>query len=147
MNAMGEGSLKSDSSARSVRFSPVNQMWVIEARPINAEDLQSPLPGQPAMQQLARDVQRLRLVLQRVRTEGYTMTDDELIMCVGLENLLSIENPRRAIEARRGHIREVVRSQQSCTAKQLGYISERSSAQARVRASSMAACYWNMPSK
>ena len=89
----------------------------------------------PMNQEFINSVLCTRKMINAVRVDdNRSVTDDELIGCIGIEHLLSSERARRRHNHRREHAQNVLAKQDSCTVEELCQVSMHSSKSSRNKA-------------
>ena len=89
----------------------------------------------PMNQEFINSVLCTRKMINAVRVDNNrSVTDDELIGCIGIEHLLSSERARRRHNHRREHAQNVLAKQDSCTVEELCQVSMHSSKSSRNKA-------------
>lgn len=89
----------------------------------------------PMNQEFINSVLCTRKMINAVRLDdNRSVTDDELIGCIGIEHLLSSERARRRHNHRREHAQSVLAKQDTCTVEELCHVSKHSSKQSRYNA-------------
>ena len=120
-------------SPRSVRFVEYSTMQIIDRQPQRCSYTSAERKG--FRDEASHDVRRFKKVL---RKESLPAQDD-LFKCVGIENLITPNGPRRVMENRRKHMKAILASQVACTAEELRLLSEMNSRPAVMRAYQLAA--------
>ncbi|KAL7460460.1 hypothetical protein ACHAXS_000913 [Conticribra weissflogii] len=136
------------SSKPNVQFSPTCTLTYILKPPPNEIEMMwsSSKDRKIARQRQRLEVFHMRNMLDSIGDDAI-ISDDKLILCIGIENLLSDKLVKRTLEHRKNHLRKVLSEQQrqrdlgTCDDESLGRVSEMSSQKSRFRAFKLADGY------
>ncbi len=133
---------KSNRPRRAVHFSPFSQCLLFETSEGEDSSRITHKDKTRFRRELAREAQRLGRILATLSPDD--VNQEDIYGCVGIENLISLDEARRAAEHKRDHARLILEAQGRCSKVKLGRILHGSSRPARERSQELAAGYWGM---
>lgn len=128
------------SPQRNVRFSKYSTLVVLKEHESSSSDCWYTREEQArAKKRVVYDAYRLRMALDNIRNDQRILCKDDLDQCIGLENFLSAEVTKTAMNKKKQHVAAILSVQRIGAIEKIRVVSEHSSMWSRKRAKTRAA--------